>query len=596
MGRANPHDVLAMSITLQLQHQDELEGLIAAQQSPGSPDYHRWLSPQEFTARFAPPVKKYDALADWLERQGFGVRRWENRLRIDFAGDVTRVERTFVVRMNYYRHWSGTRVANENAPLLPVQFADRVGFVRINTFPLARPLIKLVDHSGLLVTTVAPRDLQVAYNATPVLGTGIDGSGQTIAVVARSDYATSDISRFLQQFGAASQQQPIKVFPAGNPGLGAPNGVCKNSSDPNCVPGELGEVLLDVEWANAMAPAATVLVDIAGPCAGCDADIDQSFFDIVNYHPEAKIISMSFGACELLDQADHALFGPMYLQAASQGQTVLVATGDNGADDCQLGPGRPGHPVAPSVNVLASDPNVTAVGGTALDPGFDASGNATGRVSERVWNDTYGASGGGASTIVRKPAYQVAPGVPADGFRDVPDVALLASPGTCGYISVIEGQVVVIGGTSAATPSWAGIVALLNQTVHATGSGALNQRLYALARKQYQGAAAGPFHDIVVGNNSFNGVTGFSAGVGYDLASGLGTPDVDLLAAAFGTSECAGDCSGDGIVTVNDIITAVRIMLGLEPLSACPAADVNGDGTVTIDELLDAVNRSLNGC
>ncbi|HEX7408761.1 MAG TPA: protease pro-enzyme activation domain-containing protein, partial [Candidatus Binatia bacterium] len=126
VGRANARDALVMSITLQVQHQDELDGLIAAQQNPGAPEYHHWLSPEEFASRFAPSVEEYDALADWLERQGFDVARWENRLRIDFSGDVARVERTFAVRMNYYRHWSGTRVANENAPLLPVQFAARV--------------------------------------------------------------------------------------------------------------------------------------------------------------------------------------------------------------------------------------------------------------------------------------------------------------------------------------------------------------------------------------------------------------------------------------------------------------------------------------
>jgi subtilase family serine protease len=594
LGRAKAHDALAMSITLQVQHQDELDGLIAAQQNSGAPEYHRWLSPEEFASRFAPSVEEYDELADWLERQGFDVARWWNRLRIDFSGDVARVERTFAVRMNYYRHWSGTRVANENAPLLPVQFAARVGFLRLNTFPLAKPLIRVTDAFGP-VDTMAPRDLRTVYNATPVLGRGIDGTGQTIAIVARSDYNSSDVSRFQQQFGEASQL-PNKVFAGGNPGVGALNGICKNSPDPNCVAGEVGEVLLDVEWANAMAPGATVLVDIAGPCQGCDADIDQSFFDIVSYHPEAKIVSMSFGACERLDLADHALFGPMYAQAAAQGQTVLVATGDSGADDCQQGPPWPGHTIAPAVNVLATDPNVTAVGGTALDPGFDAAGNATGYVSERVWNDLDGASGGGASIIVRKPAYQVAHGVPADGFRDVPDVALLASVANVGYVAVIANQIAVIGGTSVATPSWAGIVALLNQTVGATGSGALNQRLYALARKQYNSAAAGPFHDIVVGNNSFNGVTGFSAGAGYDLASGLGTPDVDLLAAAFGGSDCAADCNGDGRVTVDEILTAVNVALGVEPLSACAIADINGDGAVTIDELLQAVDHTLGGC
>ena len=369
-----------------------------------------------------------------------------------------------------------------------------------------------------------------------------------------------------------------------------------------------------------MAPGATVLVDISG------ADIDASLMDIVTHHSEAKTITMSFGDCERLDSSDLNLFGPMYAQAAVQGQAVLVSTGDGGADGCQDGRGR-------SVNVLASDPNVTAVGGTALDPGFNASGDATGYVSETVWNDASGASGGGASTLVSKPAYQSAPGVPAEGFRDQPDVSLLASPQSPGYVVVVAGAIEVIGGTSAAAPSWAGIVALLNHTRQVEGLGPLNATLYALGRQQYSSNGAAVFHDITQGNNSFNRVVGYNAGVGYDLASGLGTPDVAVLAAALEAlaqtptptatptatatptqmktqtptttpsqqptsiaSPCVGDCNGDGAVTVDELLSLVNIGLGNASVSTCLAGDVNHDNEITIDEILAAVNNALNGC
>ena len=279
----------------------------------------------------------------------------------------------------------------------------------------------------------------------------------------------------------------------------------------------------------------------------------------------------------------------MYAQAAAQGQTVLVATGDGGADDCDDGRGA-------SVNVLATNPNVTAVGGTALNAVFDGDGNATGYLSENVWNDAKGASGGGPSILFGKPAYQLAPGVPADGKRDVPDVALLASPYTSGYVAVIEGGEIVVGGTSAAAPNWAGIVALLNQAGLAEGSGALNTRLYAFARQQYAAGGSGPFHDVVAGNNSFDGVTGFNAGVGYDLCTGVGTPDVDLLVRSFVAAACAGDCNGDGVITIDEVVSGINIALGVTPLSQCSGLDVNGDGLVTVDELLEAVSRVLNGC
>ena len=198
--------------------------------------------------------------------------------------------------------------------------------------------------------------------------------------------------------------------------------------------------------------------------------------------------------------------------------------------------------------------------------------------------------------LVGKPAYQLAPGVPADGMRDVPDVALLASPSTSGYVTVVENQVMIVGGTSVATPNWAGIVALLNQAGPVEGSGALNTRLYALAQRQYAPGGSGPFHDIVAGNNSFDGVAGFSAGVGYDLCTGLGTPDVDLLVRAFAALDCMGDCNGDGVVTIDEIVTGVDIALGATPVSQCLGLDANGDGVVTVDELLQAVNHVLNGC
>jgi pseudomonalisin len=590
VGRADPHGRLAGSITLGVRHQDELEALLVGQQQPASPQYHRWLSPQEFAARFAPSAEEYEALAEWLEREGFAVQRWENRLRVDFSGTVVSLERTFGVRMNYYRNASRTDVANENAPLLPIQFADSVEFMRLSTFPLAKPLVR-VSTTGGAVNVMAPRDLRTAYNALPVLDRNIDGTGQIVAVVARSDYNDSDVSSFQQQFGD-QLPLPTKVFPAGNPGVGASNGVCAYYTNPyqrqQCIRGEEGEVLLDVEWANAMAPGASVLVDIAGPGAG-DADIDQSLLDIVNHHPEAKLISMSFGACERQDRPDQVLFAPMYTQAAAQGQTVLVATGDDGADDCGDGRGA-------SVNVLATNPNVTAVGGTGLSALFDGDGNATGYLGETVWNDAKGASGGGPSILSAKPAYQLAPGVPADGWRDVPDVALLASPYTSGYVAVMEGGETVVGGTSAAAPNWAGIVALLNQAGSAEGFGAINTRLYALARQQYAAGGSGPFHDVVAGDNSFDGVTGFNAGVGYDLCSGVGTPDVDLLVRSFVGAACPGDCNGDGVITIDEVLTGINIALGATALSQCSGLDANGDGLVTVDELLHAVSRVLNGC
>jgi subtilase family serine protease len=610
VAAAASDESLQMSLTLRLRRPADLLPLISAQQDPQSPDYHRWLTPDEFAARFAPAAEDYRAVADWLHREGFTVRPMVSTARIDFSGRVRDVERTFSVHMNHYSHHGRRPLANEDPPQLPAEFAGTVDFVRLNTFPLAEPLVRLATSTGT-VTAMAPSDMYTAYGMQSVLDAGRNGSGQTIAVVARSDFNVSDITSFQQQF-SVPVRNPMKAFPSTNPGVGAPNGACQGIRNPReyqtCLQGEEGEVLLDTEWAGAMAPGATVLVDISG------ADIDTSLMDIVAHHPEAKVITMSFGACERLDSSDINVFGPLYAQAVAQGQAIMVSTGDDGADGCQDGRGR-------SVNVLASDANVTAVGGTALDPGFRANGAATGYVSERVWNDADGASGGGASTLVVKPAYQDAPGVPADGFRDQPDVSLLASPSNPGYVMVMEGSVAVAGGTSFSAPSWAGIAAILNDTLHT--SGPWNATLYALARQQYGGDGPAVFHDVTTGDNSFNRVSGgYVAAPGYDLATGLGSPDVaalvNALAATASTSTptptptsapsspspsatpfadvCVGDCSGSGDVTVEELVTMVNIALGTGELSSCPAGDRNDDGSVTIDEIVIAVNNALSGC
>ena len=597
---------LHMSVTLRLRQTDVLAALISAQQDPQSPDYHRWLTPDEFAARFAPAVEDYRAVADWLQHEGFTLRPMVSTVRIDFSGTVRDVEQTFSVHMNHYSHRGHMPLANEDPPRLPAEVAGTVDFVRLNTFPLAEPLARLSTSTGT-VTAMAPSDMYTAYDMQPVLDAGNKGSGQTIAVVARSDFNVSDITTFQQQF-SVPVRSPVKVFPSTNPGVGAPNGACQGIRNQreyhDCLQAEEGEVLLDAQWAGAMAPGATVLVDISG------TDIDTSLLDIVAHHPEAKIITMSFGACERLDSSDINVFGPMYAQAAAQGQAIMVSTGDDGADGCQDGRGH-------SVNVLASDANVTAVGGTALDPGFAANGAATTYVSERVWNDADGASGGGASTLVVKPAYQDAPGVPADGFRDQPDVSLLASPSSPGYIMVMEGSMEVAGGTSASAPSWAGIAAVLNDVVGT--SGPWNATLYALARQQYGGDGPVVFHDVTTGDNSFYG-SGYVAAPGYDLATGLGSPDVTALAHALAaiaststptptatnappspsntpfTEVCLGDCNGSGDVTVDELLTMVNIAQDTDELSSCPEADHNHDGSVTIDEIVAAVANAFDGC
>ncbi len=573
-----------VTITLGLRRQAELRQLLAAQQDPASPLYHQWLSPEAFADRFAPSLAEYENVAGWLSSSGVEVRRFANRLRLDVFGDVATVETLLQVRMQHFALGDRMVMASPDTPTLPSTMTGLIEHVRLDNAPLARPIVRVNTTIGSL-NVLGPADLYLAYNMTPLLAAGTDGSGQKIAIVARADFKIADVNRFRQQFGLTAVP-PVKVFPGTNPGIGAIRGVCADLHDPRaqqiCVQGEEGEVLLDAQWAGAAAPGAEVLVDIS------DSDIDASLADIVAHHADAKLIGMSFGVCERLDAGEsQPLFFPLYLQAAAQGQTIFVSSGDDGADGCQDGK-------AAGVSVLASDPNVTSVGGTTLDPGFDPQGNATAYVGEGVWNDKSGASGGGVSTVVERPFFQSGAGIAPGTMRLQPDVALAGSPGAPGFALIFEGSTVVVGGTSVGTPIWAGMAALLAQHSGDSGLGPLNPSLYKFGRKQHIFGAAPVFHDVTAGNNRFNGVSGFSAQPGYDETTGLGSPDVAALAGAL--VECAGDCNGDAAVTVDEILLAVNIALENEPYPRCGAADVDADGTVGVNEIIAAVDRALAGC
>lgn len=165
-----------------------------------------------------------------------------------------------------------------------------------------------------------------------------------------------------------------------------------------------------------------------------------------------------------------------------------------------------------------------------------------------------------------------------------------------GFAIILNGHLASVGGTSATTPTWAGIVAIINQASQSDGSGPINALLYRLAQRQYGGSGAAVFHDVVSGDNGSGGTIGFSATPGYDLATGLGSPDVERLVGALTAAACSGDCNEDGTVTVDEIITGVQIALGDSAVGQCIAFDANDDGLVTVNELIAAVNHALSGC
>ncbi len=340
-------------------------------------------------------------------------------------------------------------------------------------------------------------------------------------MVEDSNYAQDAVALFDTTFSLPAAAI-TNSFPTSDPGI--------NSDE--------GETLMDLEYAHAAAPNAPLTAYIGNDSDWIIDPIADGIQSAVN-DDSCSAISVSFGICEMAKSYFTATLDPIFSQAASQGQSVFIAAGDSGADNCLVG--------TRNVNEMAADPNVTAVGGTQFTPDFDQNGDNVGFVSEKVWNEGTppegGASGGGASAIFAKPAYQK--GVtPADSHRDVPDVAMIASPDLPGvflgdhagdpYSGCPRGQACINccdGGTSLGTPLWAGISRLLAQ-VQGGRLGNLNPLLYHLGAV---GKSAG-VRDVTSGNNSFNHVTGFSAGPRYDQASGWGTFDIATLAKAFPTA------------------------------------------------------------
>ncbi len=349
-----------------------------------------------------------------------------------------------------------------------------------------------------------PDQLRVAYGVQPLLSAGITGAERTIVIIA--GFQDPVLAKDVSDFNAAWGLEPTNLV------VSAPDGLTPfNPTDPQQV-GWAIEIATDVEWSHVIAPAATIHVVLAR--SGADADL-LSVTRFAVSHNLGDVISQSFGEAEtcpsrrFLEQ-EHAVFEA----ARAKAITVLASSGDFGAAerDCA---GNVVH----AVSTPASDPLVTAVGGTRLvaDP---AAGTYQ---SEVGWGDQFGASGGGFSKVYERPGYQAR--LQKHGGRGLPDVAW--SSDAFGAIVVrAGGKFRLIFGTSVATAQWAGVAALLDQSAHHR-LGLLNGRLYQIAKSD---SYTFGFHDVRTGNNSFAGFEGFNATRGWDAITGLGSPKVDHLA------------------------------------------------------------------
>ncbi len=512
--------------------QAELHALVEAQQDPTSPEYHRWLTPEDFAARFGASQENLRRVTDWLAGAGFTIDEMPAGGRsIIFSGTAAQVEAAFHTVIRTYRVNGAIHHANSSDPSIPASLAGIVaGAVSLHDFP------RVPMHDGLRAAPqytsggayyLAPADFATIYDAAAAYTAGFTGSGQSIAIAGRTNIQLSDIQTFRSTF-QLPVNNPTVIVNGTNPGI--------LSMD------EESEADLDVEWSGAVAPMATVKFVVSASTNTTDG-IDLSSQYIVSNNL-APVLSVSFGSCEAqMGSAERSFYNNLWQQAAAQGITALVAAGDSGAAGCDS-PSESTATLGQAVNGLCSTPYSVCVGGTEFNENGNNSlywsannnasyGSALSYIPEVAWNESGSnggsdlwAGGGGASAYYSKPSWQSGPGVPADSKRDVPDISLTAATHD-GYLVDILGGFYLIGGTSCASPSFAGIMALVNQK---TGErqGNVNTVLYPLASTEDSGGAQ-VFHAITGGNNTVPGVTGFTAGAHYNQATGLGSPDVLML-------------------------------------------------------------------
>jgi pseudomonalisin len=508
--------------------QKAIEDLAAAQHDPESPWYHQWLTPESFAEHFGVAREDLDRVVDWLGTHGFSIDDLPAGGRtIVFSGSVAQVESAFHTEMRRYRVGGEIHSANASDPEIPEAMAGVVaGIVTLHDFH-RQPMHRLVEAVPQYTTGgahyLAPGDFAAIYDVAPLYAGGVNGSGQSIAIVGRCNINVSDVQAFRSMSGLPANNPTVFVNGA-NPGI--------FSSD------EELEAVLDVSWSGAVAPqAAVTLVVSASTTASDGVDLSAQYIVSRNLAP---VMSTSFGSCEVdMGAAELSFYNNLWQQAAAQGITAFVAAGDSGAAGCDS-PSESTATAGLAVNGLCSTPYSVCVGGTEFNEGANAwssansasMSSALGYMPEGVWNESgsNGGSGldagGGASAYYAKPSWQTGKGVPADGRRDVPDVSLSAS-GHDAYLLYIAPNLLAVAGTSASSPSFAGLMALVNQQT-ASRQGNANASFYPLASLQDSGGLS-YFHDITSGNNSVPGLTGFSAAPGYDQASGLGSVDAAVL-------------------------------------------------------------------
>jgi subtilase family serine protease len=609
-----PMERMLLVLKRTVEQEAALEKLMDEQLDSASPNYHKWLTPEEFGATFGPSDRDIRAITGWLASHGFeDVHISAGRTTVEFSGNAGQVERAFHTAIHRYAVNGKESWANATDPLIPAALASAVaGVSTLHSFPHRigthlshsisrwaepRPQTNIpspCEGSGLQAGGecfgISPYDFAAIYNVLPLWQAGIDGSGQSIGIVAQSNINIQDARNFRKLFGLPLND-PVIIVNGRDPGL---------TNNPQPVE---TEAIADVEWAGGIAPGATIYL-VVSASTNSTPGFDLSAQYIVN-HNLAPVLGASYGICDSqLGSSLTQFYNSLWQQAAAQGITVLMGTGDSGSACGDAAFATAPSPANHGLDAMgsAATPYNVAVGGTDFNdyaaPGkyWSSSGDpvtlrsALSYILETTWNDTctnaaLGAAsgfnaeancnstsqfgyvrttggGGGKSSHFEKPAWQVAPGVPNDGRRDVPDISVFAGSEVTGHFYLFceadrEAQIPGAAcdasggplnhffggnGVSISLQALAGVMALVNQY---TGSrqGNANTVFYRLAAGQSGldcNASSAPsaaciFHDITAGTNAMpcakgssdcitlNSANRYGVLAGYDAGQGGST-------------------------------------------------------------------------
>jgi subtilase family serine protease len=658
--------------------QAALDQLLAEQQDRTSPNYHKWLTPEQYADRFGLSQNDINKVALWLQSEGLTVLRVaRGRNAIVVSGTAAQIQSAFSTELHRYDINGQQRIANAVPVSIPSALSGIVTAVRgLTNFRLKPMYARAIPAAHPRYTTtiqgstdyfIAPGDIATLYDITPLYTatpTAFNGTGQQLAIIGQTDIYLADINDFRAGFGLSTipascttNSSGIVEMPCNTANLeyilvGNDYGVSTN---------DIIEADLDLEWSGATASNAQIIfvnapINSEQTSGGVGVSLQYAIDNAV-----APVLSMSYGLCESESAPDGGISSleALLQQGNAEGITVMTAAGDTGAFTCDNSPPNPtnastvnppyeGAEFGIAVNYPASSPEVTGVGGTSIPLadftttywGTNGSGTVDNGGSalmalegqEAAWNDDpvfaqvcrgdpntsfcenggspavtgwvpltstataeqvqgdvwISAGGGGVSNCetennstgictggFARPPFQSAisiSGVPSN--RLVPDVSLLASPNFPGYIictpmsaltgsgdstsscasgiaTAVDTNFSLIGGTSASSPVFAGIVTLMNQYLGSAGLGNINQTLYTLAR-----TSPSSFHRVTSGDNDVycqpgtptgqpvgvicpsGGVAGFNstpadANTGYNLVAGLGSVDANNLAVAW---------------------------------------------------------------